>query len=270
CAGARRRRPATAFPPAPLRSARRAADRRRRATSPRAGTWPATARRGCGWRSAHRRRSAPTRVLVRACWRNRPAPMRRRETEQGPRPCSWWSSRGGKERSSGRFGEGEVVAHLGEQAVELVALVLVHAVHGDAEHALAAAMDVLPDRIAGFGELDVQRAPVAGVGGAHDQSLFLEPVEQAGHRARVQVGGAGQFGHAAGAGGELLQGDVLAEGEVVAEPGQFVRHPRPQGVADLAQEDAERGGAFAGWGVHGARILLALAIVVNATIVPAA
>src|SRR5690606_39845547 len=71
---------------------------------------------------------------------------------------------------SGAWSGGEVVAHAFEQAGELFALGLVHAFHRALAHALAAGVDVLPDRQSVGGQFDVEGAPVAGIGLACDQA----------------------------------------------------------------------------------------------------
>src|SRR3546814_5986172 len=86
-----------------------------------------------------------------------------------------------------------------------------HARHRELAHPLAALVDVLPDRQAGIGEVDVERATVGRVRGARHQALGFETIEQARHRARVELGCARKVGDAGRTNGQLLQRDVLAE-----------------------------------------------------------
>src|SRR5690606_3088659 len=125
---------------------------------------------------------------------------------------------------SGAWSGGEVVAHAFEQAGEQLALDLVHAFHRALAHALAAGVDVLPDRQSVGGQFDIECTPVAGNGLAFDQAARLQLVQQPRHCPGIDVRSAGQIGDAGNAaGGELLQGDVLAEGEVVPERFQLDR-----------------------------------------------
>src|SRR5690606_2563465 len=117
--------------------------------------------------------------------------------------------------------------------------------------ALAALGDVAGDLPAGPGELDVERAAVAGIGDADDQAAAFQLVEQAGHGAGAELGDARQLGHVGHALGELLDGQELAEVEVVADLDQFVFPARTHGVADLPYEQAEGRAGADGGGGHG-------------------
>src|SRR3546814_8060495 len=70
----------------------------------------------------------------------------------------------------------------------------------------------------------------------------------------MDFGRARQIGDAGRAGVQFLQGDVLAESQVVAEIGQFQFHPRPHGVAELPEQQAKaRAAAGKGGGVQEGR-----------------
>src|SRR4249919_2162719 len=135
----------------------------------------------------------------------------------------------------------KVVADLQEQAAEFVLLRVVQARGGLRMHALRALVDVLPDRLALGREVDVQRATVAGVGDAGEDPEGFQLVEQARHRAGVQVGRAGEFADAGGAVGQVLDRDELAEVEVVAGGRELAFHAGPHGVPDLPKQEAEAG-----------------------------
>ena len=122
-------------------------------------------------------------------------------------------------------------------------------------HAPAALVDLAPELAAGGRQVDVEGAAVAGVRHPHQQAAGLEFVQQPGHGPGVEVGGAGQVGDAGGAHRQFLDGDVLAEGQVMAGSGQFPLHPRPHGVPELPEQQAQGGTAAfgdGGWLVHGA------------------
>src|SRR5690606_28437674 len=71
------------------------------------------------------------------------------------------------------------------------------------------------------------------------------------HRAGAELGDARQLGHVGHALGELLDGQELAEVEVVADLDQFVFPARTHGVADLPYEQAEGRAGADGGGGHG-------------------